>query len=132
MFFIIQATTVGLEPLEGQRSAAVASVIVKLPTGGEDDLVYGCSGLAIGSTLVTISEFMLLSTYFSSIHYEASNSEEFTLEQLLLARVWLFARLNVKLCVNNMVVVVFLVYLIFFKLELSSHILIVTIDTKTR
>lgn len=52
---VLQATLVGLEPLEQGRTA-VASVLIKLPTGGEAKPGTGCSGLAFASTLVTIGE----------------------------------------------------------------------------
>lgn len=50
-----QVTAVGLEPLD-QKPAAIASVLVKLPSGGEESPGHGCSGLAFGSTLITAGE----------------------------------------------------------------------------
>ncbi|XP_067935184.1 attractin-like [Watersipora subatra] len=46
-----QVTAVGLEPLDG-ATVAIASVMIKLPTGGEEVPAYGMCGLAFGSTLV--------------------------------------------------------------------------------
>ena len=54
---LLQVTLVGLEPLEPSR-AAIASVLIKLPTGGEEKPGTGCSGLAFASTLVNIGMFV--------------------------------------------------------------------------
>ena len=48
---------IALEPINGHK-AAVLSLLIKLPCGDEDYTPHGQSGLAIGSSLVSLGKFI--------------------------------------------------------------------------
>lgn len=62
-------TAVGLEPL-AYKPAAVVSVLVKLPTGGEELPGYGCSGLAFGSTLISAGGCLVITSTVITLYLQ--------------------------------------------------------------